>query len=92
MNTKNKTEERVRKLVIAIGEESGNAVPRRGLIAALSLGQECRRNFYANYLHPARERGLIEMLYPNVPSKPEQKYQLTEKGKSCYKEWRVREG
>ena len=77
MNTKNKTEERVRRLVKVIGKAS---LPRRELIADLGLRQESRRNFYTNYLNPARERGLVKMQFPESPSCPEQTYRLTKKG------------
>ena len=77
MNTKIKTDERVRKLVKAIG---GEIAPRRQLIADLGLRQESRRNFYRNYMYPARDRGLVVMEFMDVPSKPEQAYKLTEKG------------
>ena len=83
MNTKIKIEERVQRLVLAIGEE---IVPRKGLIATLGLRQDARRNFYHNYLNPARERGLVVMQYPDVPSLPEQAYLLTEKGKDLLRE------
>ena len=73
MNTKIKTDERVRKLVKAIG---GEIAPRRQLIADLGLRQESRRN----YMYPARDRGLVVMEFMDVPSKPEQAYKLTEKG------------
>lgn len=77
MNTKVKTEERVERLVLIIGEET---LPRRELIAALGLRQQSRRNFYTNYLNPARARGLVCMAFPDVPSKPEQAYRLTADG------------
>ena len=77
MNTKIKTDERVKKLVKAIGRE---VAPRRQLIADLGLRQESRRNFYRNYMYPARDRGLVVMEFLDVPSKPEQAYKLTEKG------------
>ena len=77
MNTKIKTEERVERLVLIIGEET---LPRRELIAALELRQQSRRNFYTNYLNPAKARGLVCMAFPDVPSKPEQAYRLTANG------------
>lgn len=86
MNTKNKTEERVRKLVKAIGKE---IAPRRQLIADLGLRQESRRNFYSNYMYPARDRGLVVMEYTDVPSKPEQAYKLTEKGLAFWEEMKM---
>lgn len=83
MNTKIKIDERVRKLVMAIG---GEVVPRRQLIADLGLRQDSRRNFYRNYMYPARDRGLVVMEYSDVPSKPEQAYKLTEKGLTFWAE------
>ena len=83
MNTKIKTEERVRRLVKVIGKGS---LPRRELIADLGLRQESRRNFYTNYLNPARDRGLVKMQFPESPSCPEQTYRLTEKGMEFYEE------
>ena len=83
MNTKIKTDERVRKLVKAIG---GEIAPRRQLIADLGLRQESRRNFYRNYMYPARDRGLVVMEFLDVPSKPEQAYKLTEKGLAFWEE------
>ena len=77
MNTKIKTEERIERIIKAIGKSS---LPRRELIADLGLRQESRRNFYTNYLNPARDRGLVTMQFPGVPCKPEQTYRLTEKG------------
>lgn len=77
MNTKVKTEERVERLVLIIGEET---LPRRELIAALGLRQQSRRNFYTNYLNPARARGLVCMAFPEIPSLPEQAYRLTADG------------
>lgn len=83
MNTKNKTEERVRRLVEVIGR---GVLSRKELIAGLGLRQEARRNFYANYLNPGRERGLVKMQFPEVPSLPEQAYRLTAKGLEWYEE------
>ena len=61
-------------------------LPRRELIADLGLGQESRRNFYANYLTPAMERGYVRMLFPESPSSPDQAYKLTEKGLAFWEE------
>ena len=36
--------------------------------------------FKKQFILPAIQLGLVEMLYPNIPSHPNQKYQLTEKG------------
>jgi hypothetical protein len=77
MNTKIKTEERIARLILAMGEGDHS---RRELIAALGLRQESRRNFYTNYLHPAKARGLVCMTNPQIPSLPEQAYRLTADG------------
>ena len=71
MNTKVKTEERIEKLVMAIGTASSS---RRELITALGLKQNARRNFRDNYMKPAAGRGLVVMQFPEVPSLPEQTY------------------
>ena len=57
---------------------------RRELIAALGLHQSARRNFRDNYLKPATAQGLVKMQFPEVPSRPEQAYQLTAKGTEHY--------
>ena len=77
MNIKTKTDDRVNRLVRIIGTD---VLPRRELIAALGLRQSARRNFRDNYLKPATAKGLVIMQYPEVPSRPEQAYQLTAKG------------
>ena len=77
MNTKTKTDDRVTRLVRIIGTD---VLPRRELIAALGLRQSARRNFRDNYLKPATAKGLVNMQFPEVPSRPEQAYKLTAKG------------
>jgi len=77
MNTRIKTDERIRRLVVVIGNET---LPRRQLIADLDLRQDSRRNFYSNYLHPAIAKGYVCMMRPDSPSSPEQAYRLTAKG------------
>ena len=77
MNIKTKIDDRVTRLVLVIGSD---ILPRRELIAALGLQQSARRNFRENYLKPATAKGLVQMLYPEVPSRPEQAYKLTAKG------------
>ncbi|GHT02772.1 hypothetical protein AGMMS49525_06780 [Bacteroidia bacterium] len=37
-------------------------------------------NFRVNYLTPAIEQNYIELVYPNNPNHPQQKYRLTQKG------------
>lgn len=77
MNRRIKTDERIRRLVAVIGNET---LPRRQLIAELDLRQDSRRNFYSNYLHPAIAKGYVCMMRPDSPSSPEQAYRLTAKG------------
>ena len=83
MNTKVKTEERVQRLVMVMGK---GAHPRRELMAVLGLRQESRRNFYDNYMKPAKARGLVTMQCPGHPSIPKQTYRLTEKGLEFWEE------
>jgi hypothetical protein len=39
-----------------------------------------RENFYDNYLNPALKNKVIELIYPESPNHPKQKYKLTPKG------------
>ena len=77
MNTKIKTDERIKRLVLAIGKES---LPRRELLAALGLRQGSRRIFCNNYWKPAFSLGLVAMQYPGIQSCPNQSYRLTANG------------
>jgi hypothetical protein len=38
-----------------------------------------RPTFISSYIQPALELGFIELLYPDSPNHPQQKYRLTEK-------------
>jgi len=44
------------------------------------LGLKHRTNFMKNYLNPALQYGYIEMMFPDNPNHPQQRYTLTEKG------------
>ena len=83
MNIAKGHEERVKKLVLAIGKAS---YPRCQLVADMGLKQGSRYIFRHNYLNPAYDMGLVEMVYGNVPTKPEQVYRLTPKGLTLWKE------
>ena len=74
-------DERVKKLVIAIGKAS---LPRRQLVADMGLKQGSRHIFRNNYLRPAYEMGRVEMVYDNVPTKNEQIYRITPKGLNLF--------
>jgi len=50
------------------------------------LNLKHRPTFRENYLHPALEKGYIEMTIPEKPSSRLQKYRLTEKGRQALRE------
>ena len=50
------------------------------------LGLKRRPNFLEYHLNPAISEGYVRMLYPQSPRHPRQKYLLTVKGLSLYKE------
>ena len=83
MNVAKGHDERIKKLVVAIGKAS---LPRRQLVADMGLKQGSRHIFRNNYLRPAYDLGLVEMVYGNVPTKPEQIYRLTPKGLELWEE------
>ena len=58
---------------------SNNELSLKEIMEALSL--KGRDNFYASYLKPALNLGLLAMTQPDSPKSPKQKYYLTEKGK-----------
>ena len=78
---KKDVDDRVGKLVLAIGKKS---LPRRQLLADLGLKQKSRRNFIYHYWKPALALGLIDFAFPGHPNKPEQAYRLTAKGLKLY--------
>ena len=51
-----------------------------------AVGLKNRENFMDNYLNPAIESGYVCLLYPNSPRHPRQRYVLTIKGVTLYKE------
>lgn len=52
---------------------------------ATELATKSRKYFVESYLNPAIEHGYIEMLYPDKPRHPHQKYYLTNDGIMIYK-------
>ena len=67
------------RLVLIISGE----MSRQELMNKLELKHNT--NFRNNYLKPAQEEGLIEMLNPDKPTIESQKYRLTRKGKNLQK-------
>lgn len=63
------------RLVEAIGAQPLSA---RQLMKIFGLRH--RRTFVVNYLEPAIADGFVELLYPDSPRHPRQKYRLTAKG------------
>ena len=45
-----------------------------------TLALKDRENFVENYLNPSLESGYIEMIHPDNPKHPQQRYRLTNKG------------
>ena len=76
-----KEEERVFKLVRAIGKQK---LPRKQIMADLGLQQKSRKSIIDNYFRPAYLNGYINFAYPAVPNKPGQAYRLTAKGLELY--------
>ena len=73
--------ENVRRLISAIAEKQ---LLVKEMMAAIGLKD--RPNFLEYTLSPAMKEGNGRMLYPNSPRHPRQKYLLTVKGLTVYKE------
>ena len=69
------------KLVKAIGFEQLSV---KEMLTALELKD--RMNFIGLFLNPALTEGFVQMLYPDNPHHPRQKYLLTAKGILLYNE------
>ena len=66
----------VEKLLIVLNKEMG-----RSEIMKI-MGFKDKKNFVKNILHPAMNAGLIEMTIPDKPNSRNQKYRITNKGKT----------
>lgn len=73
--------ETVKRLVIAIGN---GQLSVREMMAAVKLKD--RKNFLQYSLTPAMNSGFVQMLHPERPNHPRQKYFLTVKGLAFYQE------
>lgn len=56
-----------------------------------ATGLKDRKNFLEYTLNPAINEGWVQMLYPDSPRYPRQRYQLTAKGAMLYKEMKNQE-
>lgn len=68
--------EQVLKPLVAVGEQTLS-----GLELMNAVGLRHRPTFLYSYLHPALEKGLIEMTIPEKPRSRSQRYRLTAKGR-----------
>ncbi|MCL1927018.1 MAG: Fic family protein [Syntrophorhabdaceae bacterium] len=68
--------DQVKSLLSALGDDA-----LRGMELMERLGLSHRPTFRGNYLNPAMAAGLIKRVQPNSPRSPNQRYQLTERGK-----------
>jgi Fic family protein len=67
--------EQVVRLILALKQGEGTI---KDLMDRVEISH--RPTFLYNYIHPALEKELIEMAYPDKPKSPNQKYRLTRKG------------
>ncbi len=70
----------IQKLVQTLSKQQ---LSIKEMLSALNLKD--RENFMINYLNPVIKEGVIAMLYPDKPRHPRQKYRLTDKGLTIYK-------
>ena len=68
-------------LIVAVGKQ---ALSVKEMMACVGL--KGRDNFLNLYLIPAMAQGYVQMLYPQSPHHPRQKYTLTTKGQALLKE------
>lgn len=77
--------EYIRRVILVLSGE----LRRSEIQEALALKD--RNNFVENYLNPSLESGYIEMIYPDNPKHPQQRYRLTNKGFEFKKKLRRKE-
>ena len=71
------------KLILAIGVVEMSV---KEMLTALELKE--KKSFISLYLDPAINEGYVNMLYPDSPRHPHQKYLLTIKGLAVYNEFK----
>lgn len=71
------------KLILAIGVVEMSV---KEMLTALELKE--RKSFISLYLDPAINEGYVNMLCPDSPRHPHQKYLLTIKGLAVYNEFK----
>ena len=71
----------IKKLIKVVGN---NKMSIREILDAIGLKN--RESFMDVYLNPAISEGFVRLLYPDTPRHPRQKYLLTTKGLSLFKE------
>mgnify|MGYP006987783769 FL=1 len=71
------------KLILAIGVVEMSV---KEMLNVLELKE--RKSFISLYLDPAINEGYVNMLYPDSPRHPHQKYLLTIKGLAVYNEFK----
>lgn len=74
------------KLILAIGVVEMSV---KEMLNVLELKE--RESFISLYLNPAINEGYVNMLYPDSPRHPHQKYLLTIKGLAVYNEFKEME-
>ena len=68
----------VKNLLLTLDNEKSMAEIQK------SLSLNNRDYVRLNYIQPSLEQGFIELLYPDKPNHPHQKYRLTQRGKSYF--------
>lgn len=73
----------MRALIQVVAEQQ---LSIKEMLVAMNLKN--RENFMENYLTPAMKEGFVNMLYPNTPNHPRQKYLLSAIGLAIYNKQR----
>lgn len=71
--------ENIKRLIVVVGEQKMSV---KEMMEATGLKD--RKNFLEYTLNPAINEGWVQMLYPDSPRHPRQRYLQTIKGKGLY--------